>query len=168
MTKALIRGISGQGRPLERIATGTLNLLEAIRFLGRPKRWHRRMLRRHRRPARRRDNHHIGTATPETRMHTDPLLYRLFQERPALAIALSGLSVPAAAAYRWQAIEVKQIAFRLDGVLWPPPEREDAPLVFVEAQFQGRKTLPLGRGQDPPTLKPPDDPLPTGRREFQP
>ena len=74
-------------------------------------------------------------------MHTDPLLYRLFQERPALAIALAGLTVPAADAYRWQAIEVKQTAFRLDGVLWPPPEREDAPLVFVEAQFQGRKTF---------------------------
>ena len=47
-------------------------------------------------------------------MHTDPLLYRLFQERPALAFALAGLTVPAAAAYRWQAIEVKQTAFRLD------------------------------------------------------
>ncbi len=30
---------------------------------------------------------------------------------------------------------------QLDGVLWPPPEREDAPLVFVEAQFQGRKNF---------------------------
>ena len=28
-------------------------------------------------------------------MHTDPLRYRLFQERPALAITLAGLTVPA-------------------------------------------------------------------------
>lgn len=36
--------------------------------------------------------------------------------------------------------EVKQTAFQLDGVLLPPKSREDAPLVFVEAQFQGRRT----------------------------
>ena len=78
-------------------------------------------------------------------MHTDPLLYRLFQERPALAFALAGLTVPAAAAYRWQAIEVKQTAFRLDGVLWPPPEREDLKTrfyqeVFGEGREEGRHT----------------------------
>lgn len=33
-------------------------------------------------------------------MHTDPLRYRLFQERPALAIALAGLSAPAPAEAR--------------------------------------------------------------------
>ncbi len=48
-------------------------------------------------------------------MHTDSLLYRLFQERPALAFALAGITLPEAAAYRMQATEVKQTAFRLDG-----------------------------------------------------
>jgi predicted transposase YdaD len=74
-------------------------------------------------------------------MHTDPLFYRLFQERPELAFELAGLSVPDASAYRLRAIEVKQTAFRLDGVLLPPKGRADAPLVFVEAQFQGRRTF---------------------------
>ena len=72
-------------------------------------------------------------------MHTDPLLYRLFQERPALAFALAGITQPGAAAYRMQATEVKQTAFRLDGVLCPPPEDPEAPIIFTEAQFQGRK-----------------------------
>lgn len=74
-------------------------------------------------------------------MHTDPLFYRLFQERPALAFDLAGLEAPAAARYRMQAVEVKQTAFRLDGVLTPPPDQDTAPLLFTEAQFQRRPTF---------------------------
>lgn len=74
-------------------------------------------------------------------MHTDPLFYRLFQERPELAFDLAGLTLPEASAYRMKAVEVKQTAFRLDGVLLPPPERADAPIIFAEAQFQGRQTF---------------------------
>jgi predicted transposase YdaD len=74
-------------------------------------------------------------------MHTDPLLYRLFQERPALLFDLAGLAVAEAAAYRLEATEVKQTAFRLDGVLIPPLDAADAPLVFSEAQFQTRPTF---------------------------
>jgi predicted transposase YdaD len=50
-------------------------------------------------------------------MHTDSLFYRLFQERPATVFELAGLDVPADPAYRMHAEEVKQTAFRLDGVL---------------------------------------------------
>jgi predicted transposase YdaD len=74
-------------------------------------------------------------------MHTDPLLYRLFQERPALLFDLAGLTVAEAAAYRLEATEVKQTAFRLDGVLNPPPDAADAPLVYSESQFQTRPTF---------------------------
>ena len=74
-------------------------------------------------------------------MQTDPLFYRLFQERPLLAFDLAGLAVPEAARYQMRAMEVKQTAFRLDGVLMPPHELADAPLVFTEAQFQGRATF---------------------------
>ncbi|WP_200387348.1 DUF2887 domain-containing protein [Thiocapsa imhoffii] len=77
-------------------------------------------------------------------MHTDPLFYRLFQERPELAFDLAGLAVPEASAYRMKAVEVKQTAFRLDGVLLPPRERPDAPLIFAEAQFQRRRSACLG------------------------
>lgn len=71
-------------------------------------------------------------------MHTDPLFYRLFQERPALLFDLAGLAVPSPSDYQMQAVEVKQTAFRLDAVLLPPPDPPDAPLIFAEAQFQCR------------------------------
>ena len=71
-------------------------------------------------------------------MHTDPLFYRLFQERPELLFDLAGLAVPSPASYQMQAVEVKQTAFRLDAVLVPPPDQLDAPLIFAEAQFQCR------------------------------
>jgi len=71
-------------------------------------------------------------------MQTDTLMYRLFQERPRLALALAGVGESETADYRMKAIEVKQSAFRLDGVLLPPPERPDAPVIFAEAQFQRR------------------------------
>jgi predicted transposase/invertase (TIGR01784 family) len=69
-------------------------------------------------------------------MKTDTLFYRLFQTEPSLALELAGLAVPAANRYRFGSHEIKQTAFRLDGVLEPPADQPDAPLVFVEAQFQ--------------------------------
>ena len=68
-------------------------------------------------------------------MKTDSLLYRLFQDWPGLVLELAGLD-PAAAGYTLRAEEVKQTAFRLDGVLAPPDDQPDWPLVFIEAQFQ--------------------------------
>jgi len=68
-------------------------------------------------------------------MKTDSLFYRLFQERPASVFEPAGLTVPDASAYRLHAEEIKQTAFRLDGVLRPAVGRADLPLVFTEAQF---------------------------------
>jgi len=68
-------------------------------------------------------------------MKTDSLFYRLFQERPATVFELAGLAVPDDPAYRLHAEEIKQTAFRLDGVLLPAVGRADLPLVFTEAQF---------------------------------
>ena len=68
-------------------------------------------------------------------MNTDTPFYRLFQERPETVFELAGLPVPENPAYRLHAEEVKQTAFRLDGVLQPEPGRDDLPLVFVETQF---------------------------------
>ena len=68
-------------------------------------------------------------------MKTDSLLYRLFKDWPGLVLELAGLD-PAAAGYTLRAEEVKQTAFRLDGVLAPPDDQLDWPLVFIEAQFQ--------------------------------
>ncbi len=47
-------------------------------------------------------------------MHTDSLLYRLFQERPATVFELTDLAGNGVG-YRLTAIEVKETAFRLDG-----------------------------------------------------
>ncbi len=68
-------------------------------------------------------------------MKTDSLLYRLFQDWPELVLELADLD-PALPGYTLYAAEVKQTAFRLDGVLTPPPEQPDWPLVFIEAQLQ--------------------------------
>lgn len=68
-------------------------------------------------------------------MKTDTLFYRLFQDRPALLFELTGLAWRDAAGYVWRAEEVKEAAFRLDGVLVPEADL-DAPLVFTEVQFQ--------------------------------
>jgi predicted transposase/invertase (TIGR01784 family) len=69
-------------------------------------------------------------------MKTDTLFYRLFQDRPALLFALAGLpSPPPEAGYALQAEEIKETAFRLDGVLVPvDPERY--PPIFLEVQAQ--------------------------------
>ena len=72
-------------------------------------------------------------------MNTDTPFYRLFQERPATVFELAGLPVPANPAYRFHAEEVKQTAFRLDGLLQPETGRDDLPLVFVETGSRGRR-----------------------------
>jgi predicted transposase/invertase (TIGR01784 family) len=67
---------------------------------------------------------------------TDTLFYRLFQERPTLVFELAALPVPGNVAYSLRAEEIKETAFRLDGVLLPPAGRTDLPVVFLEVQFQ--------------------------------
>jgi predicted transposase/invertase (TIGR01784 family) len=69
-------------------------------------------------------------------MKTDSLFYRLFQTDPALVLELAGLAVPEPERYRFGSQEIKQTSFRLDGVLEPPADQLDAPVVFVEVQFQ--------------------------------
>jgi len=69
-------------------------------------------------------------------MKTDTLFYRLFQTEPSLALDLAGLDVPGSEKYRFGSHEIKQTAFRLDGLLEPPADQPDSPLVFVEVQFQ--------------------------------
>ena len=68
-------------------------------------------------------------------MKTDSLFYRLFQRIPGLPLELAGLDY-AAEGYVFRSEEIKQTAFRLDGVLIPPKESNDRPYVFIEAQIQ--------------------------------
>jgi predicted transposase/invertase (TIGR01784 family) len=67
---------------------------------------------------------------------TDTLFYRLFQDRPTLVPKLAGIDLPPGAAYRLCAEEIKETAFRLDGLLIPEDPTAGLPLIFLEVQFQ--------------------------------
>ncbi|KYC41246.1 flagellar assembly protein H [Scytonema hofmannii PCC 7110] len=68
-------------------------------------------------------------------MKTDSIFYRLFQEFPNIFFELIGEPLEAANVYKFSSIEVKQTAFRIDGVFLPKQEG-DYPFYFVEVQFQ--------------------------------
>ncbi|MEO0349695.1 MAG: Rpn family recombination-promoting nuclease/putative transposase [Cyanobacteria bacterium P01_A01_bin.15] len=67
-------------------------------------------------------------------MKTDSLFYLLFETAPSILFELIGQ--PALApGYRFSSVELKQTAFRIDGVFLPP-EGSNQPVYFVEVQFQ--------------------------------
>ena len=69
-------------------------------------------------------------------MKTDTLFYRLFQTLPRLLFDFIGQPPDHAEAYRFISVELKQTAFRLDGVFVPPVDQPEWPLFFIEVQFQ--------------------------------
>ena len=69
-------------------------------------------------------------------MQTDSLFYRLFQTLPQLLFELMARPTLDAARYHFASVELKQTAFRLDGLFVPPEGQPDWPLIFVEVQFQ--------------------------------
>ena len=68
-------------------------------------------------------------------MKTDTLFYRLFQRWPKIALELLGLDY-LSESYRFGSEEIKQTAFRLDGLLTPVEDSAEQPLIFVEVQYQ--------------------------------
>ncbi|MEH1909232.1 Rpn family recombination-promoting nuclease/putative transposase [Nostoc sp.] len=68
-------------------------------------------------------------------MKTDSIFYRLFQEFPGIFFELIGNPPQTAEAYKFSSIEIKQTAFRIDGVFLPT-QGEENPIYFVEVQFQ--------------------------------
>jgi len=69
-------------------------------------------------------------------MKTDRLFYRLFQRLPRLLFELVGQVSDHADLYRFTSEEIKETAFRLDGVFAPPEAELTWPLYFIEVQFQ--------------------------------
>ena len=67
-------------------------------------------------------------------MKTDSLFYLLFQSAPGILLELLGK--PYSSDYEYQAVEVKEVAFRFDGVMRPAIESAEQPTIFVEVQFQ--------------------------------
>lgn len=74
-------------------------------------------------------------------MKTDSLFYAIFQSVPTLLFESLGKPTEEAEGYRFTSVEVKQTAFRFDGVFLPPQHRPNAPIYFLEVQFQRDATL---------------------------
>jgi len=69
-------------------------------------------------------------------MQTDSLFYALFQSLPSLLFELLERAPEEAEGYQFASVELKQTAFRIDGVFRPPEDAPSAPVYFVEVQFQ--------------------------------
>ena len=68
-------------------------------------------------------------------MKTDTLFYRLFLRKPKLALELLGLDY-AGDSYCFSSEEIKQTAFRIDGLFKPVSDDPEQPIIFVEVQYQ--------------------------------
>ncbi|NJL10140.1 MAG: Rpn family recombination-promoting nuclease/putative transposase [Calothrix sp. SM1_7_51] len=68
-------------------------------------------------------------------MKTDSIFYRIFQEFPGLFFELIGNQPQTAENYQFSSVELKQTAFRIDGIFLPQ-QGESSPIYFVEVQFQ--------------------------------
>ncbi len=67
-------------------------------------------------------------------MRTDSIFYRLFQDFPVLLFELLGQDQSQAVGYEFSSREVKELAFRLDGIFIPSDSTR--PIYCVEVQFQ--------------------------------
>lgn len=74
-------------------------------------------------------------------MKTDSLFYRLFQSAPTLFFELIGQFPLQAERYVFRSVELKQTAFRIDGIFLPLPEATNPKAYFVEVQFQRDEQL---------------------------
>jgi predicted transposase/invertase (TIGR01784 family) len=67
-------------------------------------------------------------------MRIDTIFYQLFQTFDTLLFELIGEPVQNAKGYRFESVEVKEKAFRFDGIFYPSELTK--PIYFVEVQFQ--------------------------------
>jgi len=72
-------------------------------------------------------------------MQTDHIFYDLFQTAPEILVGL--ISTQTDQVYKFRSVEVKQTAFRIDGVLTPAVENASNPVILVEVQFQKDKAF---------------------------
>ncbi|MCG9891442.1 MAG: Rpn family recombination-promoting nuclease/putative transposase [Thermosynechococcaceae cyanobacterium MS004] len=69
-------------------------------------------------------------------MKTDSIFYRIFQTAPEVFFELLGEPAEYAQGYVFRSVEVKQLAFRIDGVFLPQSNAPDRRVWFVEVQYQ--------------------------------
>ena len=67
-------------------------------------------------------------------MRTDSIFYKIFETLPDTLFALIGEPSELAKDYEFKSIEVKELAFRIDGVFISA--QSNHPIYFVEVQFQ--------------------------------
>jgi predicted transposase/invertase (TIGR01784 family) len=72
---------------------------------------------------------------------TDSIFFRIFQTRPSILFELLGVPSELGDCYDFQSVEVKQTAFRIDGVFVPRPDALDRTVIFAEVQFQSDEYL---------------------------
>jgi predicted transposase/invertase (TIGR01784 family) len=71
-------------------------------------------------------------------MKTDTLFYRLFKHWPELVLELLNLKY-SGSSYCFSSEEIKQTAFRIDGIFTPVTDDPEQPIIFVEVQYQPDK-----------------------------
>jgi predicted transposase/invertase (TIGR01784 family) len=76
-----------------------------------------------------------------TLVKTDTIYYQLFKRFPSLVFTLINHSPQQAKNYRFESIEVKETAFRIDGVFLPPEKVSPRVIYFAEVQFQSDEFL---------------------------
>ncbi len=69
-------------------------------------------------------------------MKTDSIFFEIFQKLPQTLFELLGEPIERKEQYEFCSVEVKQTAFRIDGVFIPKPGAADQAIIFVEVQFQ--------------------------------
>jgi predicted transposase YdaD len=69
-------------------------------------------------------------------MRRDSIFYQLFRQYPALLFELLSQPPNRAAEYIFEAVEVKETAFRMDGVFLPP---DRSGIVYL-CEVQGERT----------------------------
>jgi predicted transposase/invertase (TIGR01784 family) len=69
-------------------------------------------------------------------LKTDSVFYRIFKASPGILFELLEQSPDLALGYDFSSVEIKQVAFRLDGILLPKPDAPDQTVWFVEIQMQ--------------------------------
>ena len=68
-------------------------------------------------------------------MRTDSIFYRLFQVLPGILLELADRPASDADDYEFTSVEIKQLGFRLDGLLRPRSDTPGQPIYFAEVQF---------------------------------
>ena len=69
-------------------------------------------------------------------MKRDSIYYQIFKRFPRLLFELVDYHAEQAQDYRFESVEVKETAFRMDGVFLPPEGATSRVVFFAEIQFQ--------------------------------